>query len=117
MKRLVIAIVLAFAICCTCTSCFTTLLLLSSTQDNISKERTYLNLTIFQTLAEGEALAYTGRDDVVKVISYSDVYYDGKTIHGTFKLIGTYKYVTNDNTEKTVPVYILESELKEQVTI
>lgn len=101
----------------TCTSCLTTMALLStpnyssqSTGNDISKSKTYLNLTILQTLSKYEALAWTKHYDVVKIETLTDIYYDGKTINGYFTLVGTYRYVTKQNVTKTVPIYVLTSE-------
>lgn len=86
------------------------LLAASQSEDNISKENTYLNLSIFQTLSKHEALAYTNNYDVVKIETATDTYYDGKKISGYFTLVDTYSYTTRDDFYKTVPVYVLTSE-------
>ena len=83
----------------------------SESSNNISRKKTYLNLTIFQTY-EGNraALALTKNYDVVKIETVLDVYYDGKQINGNFTLIDTYSYETTKGIIKTVPVYVLTRE-------
>lgn len=81
-------------------------------QDEYGKE-TYISVEIFQTLSKTEALAWTNDYNVVKLETFSEVYYDGKTITGTFCLSGTYRYTTKKGNEKTVPVYIRASEYKQ----
>ena len=71
-----------------------------------------LSVEIFQTLNKNEALARTTSWDVVKLESTEEVYYDGKKITGPFIMIGTYQYTTRNDMDKTVPVYIKESEYK-----
>ena len=109
-------LVTAIAICTTCTSCFTTMALMAASEssNNISRKKTYLNLTIFQTY-EGNraALALTKNYDVVKIETVFDVYYDGKQINGNFTLIGTYSYETKDERMRTVPVFVLTREYNE----
>lgn len=105
-------IVTAIVLCATCTSCFTTMALIAASEssNNISREKTNLNLTIFQTLGKHEALARTNNYDVVKIETVSDVYYDGKQINGNFTLIDTYSYETTKGIIKIVPVYVLTRE-------
>lgn len=110
MKRIIALISIALL-------CFTSC---SVMQNNINKEKTYLSVKIFQTLNKNAALARTDRWDVVKIESLEEMYYDGKSITGTFVLVDTYSYETKDGTIKTVPVYIRESEyrkLKEKPTL
>lgn len=80
-------------------------------------ESKYLELKIFQTLNESEALATTKKGDVVKIITKEDLYYDGNVIKGKFVLIDTYTYQTvvkagdtDEYKQKTVPVFIKASE-------
>lgn len=99
------------------TSCFTTLALLSSaaswsSNNNISREKTYLDLKIIQVLGKGEALAVTDKFDVVKIESLNDIYYDGKKVSGNFTLLDTYTYQTKKGQWKTVPIYIMTKEYK-----
>lgn len=112
MKRIIKYIVATIAVCFICTSCFTTMALLSSqdTGSDISKERTYLDLKILRTFNSKEALAYTEHADIVKIETQSDTYYDGKKISGNFTLVGTYTYQAKNEMIKTVPVYVLTSE-------
>lgn len=86
----------------------------SESSNNISRKKTYLNLTIFQTY-EGNraALAWTKNYDVVKIETVFDVYYDGKQINGNFTLIDTYSYETRGERVKTVPVFVLTREYNE----
>ena len=79
----------------------------------------YLYLKIFQTLNENEALAVTRKNDIVKIESYEDVYYDGNIVSGKFAFIGTYTYKTvsragdtEEFREKTVPVFMKTTEYK-----
>lgn len=72
----------------------------------------YISVEIFQTLSKTEALARTSDWDVVKLETTTDVYYDGKKISGNFVMAGTYNYTNKSFVEKTVPVYIRESEYK-----
>lgn len=69
-----------------------------------------LSVKIFQTLDEHEALAFTGNNQVVKLETSSEVYYDGKKVTGKFCLSGIYQYITTDTLQKTVPVYIRAEE-------
>lgn len=80
--------------------------------NNINSEQTYLSVEIFQTLSKYEALACTSDWKVVKVITSEDVYYDGKSLSGTYVLVDTYTYETKDERIKTVPVYRKKSELR-----
>ncbi len=70
-----------------------------------SKDIIYLNLEIFQTLGEYEALARTRNFDVVKIVTDNETYYDGKKLSGKFRLIDTYTYITVSDNVKTIPVY------------
>lgn len=81
-----------------------------NTDDNISLEKTHLNLKIFQTLGKHQALAWTTHYDIVKIITLDNIYYDGKQIKGDFILVDTYTYETTQGIVKTVPVYVLTSE-------
>ena len=84
--------------------------------NNINAEQTYLRGTVLQTLDKGAALVTikTGeyRTSTVKVVSENDVFYDDKSISGTYVRIGTFTYTTVKDVRKTVPVYILKSEYK-----
>lgn len=71
-----------------------------------------LSVEIIQTLSKNEALARTSDWDVVKLETTEDVYYDGKKISGRFVMVGTYTYTTRNDMDKTVPVYLKESEYK-----
>ena len=76
-------------------------------------DKCYLNVTIFQALNSHEALART--DDitnliVVKLITTEDTFYDGKRLSGTFIMVDTYTYESKQETIKTVPVFIKDSE-------
>lgn len=109
------------------TSCLS---LLSAAQDDYEESKSdistyrfknsdsrYLELKIFQTLNEYEALATTTKGDVVKIITNKDLYYDGNVIKSRFVLIDTYTYQTvvkagdtDEYRQKTVPVFIKSSE-------
>lgn len=82
----------------------------SLSQSDNHKEYRSLSVTIFQTLNKNEALALTPNYDVVKIVSYDDIFYDGKKIRGYFVLIDTYSYENMQNVIKTVPVYMNKKE-------
>ncbi len=109
-KHLILNFITLAVFSVVCTSCFTTMAILASDENDISRERTYLSVKIFQTLSECEALAYTPNHDVVKIETVSDVYYDGKRIKGSFTLVDTYTYKTEHYSYKTVALYVLTSE-------
>lgn len=105
-KIMLILAVMLTAICVTSCGMLT---------NNINANETYLSVKIIQTLGDGEALAMTNKGweyNVVKVVSNSEVYYDGKTLTGNYVLVGTYRYETVKNTIKTVPVFQRKSEIK-----
>ena len=80
-----------------------------------SKTLFFTGEEIFQTLAPGEGLVvYDSK--TVKVESNTDEYYDGKSLCGPYKMIGTYQYITVKNLGKTVPVYVKKSEYKKLYT-
>lgn len=94
--------------------CFTSCGIFTKNVNNISKEQASLEVEIFQTLSSTSALAYTTSNNykIVKIVTENEVYYDGKTISGWFKLIDTYTYETKDGNIKTVPVFQKMSELR-----
>ena len=98
MKKIVF-LLLSFLL----TSCG--VLLNSSTDSNISSDRTYLSVEIIQTLSKTEALAWTRNYKVVKIETDSEIFYDGKEVAGEYMLTGTYTYPNKEGTIKTVPVY------------
>lgn len=113
MKRAFLIAVSTILVLFTCSSCFSAASISSSSYGNdISKDDTYLDLTIMQTLSKGEALAKTSDYDIVKIETLEEVYYDGKKISGRFRLIDTYTYVTNSGSTKTVPVFVSQKEYK-----
>ena len=78
-------------------------------------DRCSINVEVFQTLSDHEALAIDSKDFfVIKLISTEETYYDKKRIHGTFVFVDTYTYEAKDERIKTVPVYQRVSELKKQ---
>ena len=80
----------------------------SSIASEISSDRAYLTVKVFQTLGEFEGLAHTEHGDLLKVVDNSDEMYDGKVIRGTFIRTGTYSYVSivdDREFQRTVPVY------------
>ena len=80
-----------------------------------SKTLFFTGEEIFQTIAPGEGLVrYDWK--VVKVKSKTDVYYDGKSLWGPYKMTGTYQYTTVKDFVKTVPVYVKKSEYKKLYT-
>lgn len=100
------------------------------TENYADLETAYLDVKIFQTLNENEALAFkesfasqyhTGvksyYGDTVVVISFEEMLYDGKTMEGSFVLLSTYRYETKGGDIKTVPVYIRSSEFDEVAAI
>lgn len=98
MKKLVF-LLLSFLL----TSCG--VMLNSSTESDISSDRTYLSVEIIQTLSKTEALAWTRNYKVVKLETDSEIFYDGKKVAGEYMLTGTYTYPNKEGTIKTVPVY------------
>lgn len=87
----------------------------SSPEDsNISKDTTYLTLTVFQTLDPQSALAFNRNFDVVKIETSSDIYYDGKKIAGLFVMDGTYTYQAKNEIVKTVPVFRLKNDTRKE---
>lgn len=118
-KSLILLILSLIVIGTTCTSCFTSRATIASTdsRSNISSNRTNLTVKIFQTLNKNEALAFTEQFDVVKIVTVTDMYYDGKQIKGNFTLVGTYTYETEKERIKTVPVFVLTSEYKKHKDI
>ena len=106
MKKLLSILILTISTLCV-TSC-------GIMNNNINAEQTHLNVEIFQTLSKTSALAHTTGWDykVVKIITNNEVYYDGKTISGWFKLVDTYTYESKGSGIKTVPVYQKVSELR-----
>lgn len=106
MKRLISILAMVIA-----TLCFTSCGVM---QNNINSEETRLNVEIFQTLSSTTALAHTTGWDykVVMIKTNNDIYYDGKTITGWFRLVDTYTYESKGNGIKTVPVYQRTSELR-----
>lgn len=113
---LICNILFVFLASCCLTSCFTTIAALSAisraNQNNISRESSYLELRIIQTLAKGEALACTEKFEVVKIESLTEIYYDGKRVNGYFTLLDTYTYQTRNGVWKTVPVFVLNKEYR-----
>lgn len=117
MKKRIIPFVIAIlSIGATCTSCFTTLALTAASdannRGNISRENAYLNLKVLQTISVNEALCFTEKYDVVKFETITETLYDGKQIRGNFTLVNTYTYEAKNGTIKTVPVYVLTTELR-----
>ena len=98
MKKIVF-LLLSFLL----TSCG--IMLNSSTDSDISSDRTYLSVEIFQTLSKTEALAWTRNYKIVKLETDTEIFYDGKQVAGDHKLTGTYSYTNKEGTIKTVPVY------------
>ena len=81
-------------------------------------DRCNLNLKVFQTLSRNEALCMEkslySSNDVYKIITESNLLYDGQVISGRWVLVDTYTYETKDNRIKTVPVLMPLSEYKER---
>ena len=75
-------------------------------------DRCFIEVEVFQTLSDHEALAMDKNFFVIKLISSTETYYDKKRINGTFVFVDTYTYETKDQGLKTVPVYQRISELK-----
>lgn len=68
--------------------------------------------TIIQVLDSNDALVMTKDYQVVKIITASEVYFDGRPIVGIFILVDTYHYVTKAGVYKVVPVYVRYSEYR-----
>ena len=81
-------------------------------------DRCVLKLEVFQTLSRNEALCIEtslySSNDVYKIITESNLLYDGQVISGTWVLVDTYTYETKDERIKTVPVFMPLSEYKER---
>ena len=81
-------------------------------------DRCNMELKVFQTLSRSEALCMETRlyssNDVYKIITESNLLYDGQVISGTWVLVDTYTYETKDERIKTVPVFMPLSEYKER---
>lgn len=75
------------------------------TSSSYDEDLTYLSVEIFQTLSQTEALAWTKDYKVVKLVTESEILYDGKKVKGEHRLIDTYTYATKGESIKTVPVY------------
>ncbi|MDD7083584.1 MAG: hypothetical protein PUI22_07085 [Bacteroidales bacterium] len=78
-------------------------------------DRCNLNLKVFQTLSKTEALCTQEGSysmDVYKIVTETNILYDGQIIGGTWVLVDTYTYETKDNSIKTVPVLMPLSEYK-----
>lgn len=80
-------------------------------KNDISKDKTYLEVTIFQTVDEYHALARVYPADVVMIESHEEVLYDGKKIEGRFTLVDVFKYTAKNGNQMTVPVFVKQSEL------
>ena len=79
-------------------------LLNSSTDSDISSDRTYLSVEIIQTLSKTEALAWTRNYKVVKIETDSEIFYDGKEVAGEYMLTGTYTYPNKEGTFRATSV-------------
>lgn len=78
-------------------------------------DRCILKLKVFQTLSISEALCTQEGSyslDVFKIVTETNTLYDGKIIEGTWVLIDTYPYKTENNRIKTAPVLMPLSEYK-----
>ena len=77
-------------------------------------DKRYLNVRIFQAYNNHEALATTNYNTtnniVVKLITYEDIFYDGKKVSGNYIMVDTYTYESKQEIIKTVPVFIKVSE-------
>lgn len=80
-------------------------------KNDISKEKAYLELTIFQTVDENHALATVFPADVVMIESNEEILYDGKKVTGIFALVDVFKYTAKNGKPMTVPVFVKHSEL------
>ena len=68
--------------------------------------------TIIQVLDSNDALVLTKDYQVAKIITTSEVYFDGRPIVGIFILVDTYHYITRDGVYKVIPVYVRYSEYR-----
>ena len=76
-----------------------------------------MKLKVFQTLSRSEALCTqegSNSIDVYKIVTETNILYDGQIIGGTWVLVDTYTYETKDERIKTVPVFMPLSEYKER---
>ena len=80
-------------------------------------DRCNMELKVFQTLSRSEALCTqegSNSIDVYKIVTETNILYDGQIIGGTWVLVDTYTYETKDERIKTVPVFMSLSEYKER---
>ncbi|MGN1232904.1 MAG: hypothetical protein ACI4UJ_05590 [Candidatus Cryptobacteroides sp.] len=78
-------------------------------------DRCNMKLKVFQTLSRSEALCTQEGShsiDVYKIVTETNILYDGQIIGGTWVLVDTYTYETKDNRIKTVPVLMPLSEYR-----
>lgn len=78
-------------------------------------DRCNLKLTVIQTLSKNEALCLqegASFINVYKIVTNTNILYDGQVVGGTWVLVDTYTYETKDNNIKTVPVLMPLSEYK-----
>ena len=78
-------------------------------------DRCNMKLKVFYTFSRSEALCLQEGSysrDVYKIVTETNILYDGQIIGGTWVLVDTYTYETKDNSIKTVPVLMPLSEYK-----
>lgn len=79
-------------------------------------DRCNLKLKVFQTLSRSEALCTQEGSyslDIYKIVTNTNILFDGQVVGGTWVLVDTYTYETKDNNIKTVPVLMPLSEYKD----
>ena len=87
----------------------------SATNDKFKTQ--WLSLMCFQALCNtseySDCLARNDNWDVFYIVSFTcpgkdkgDIYYDGKSLYGKFVFVGTYSYVTKENSSKTVQAFM-----------
>ena len=95
-----------------------------TTTTNDKNKTQWLSLKCFQALGNtseySDCLARNDNWDVFYVVSFTcpgkdkgDIYYDGKSLYGSYVFVGTYSYVTKDNLSKTVQAYMPKDNFNE----
>ena len=91
----------------------------TTTTTNDNNKTQWLSIKCFQALSNtseySECLARNDNWDVFYIVSFTcpgkdkdkgDIYYDGKSLSGSFVFVGTYSYVTKNESSKTVQAYM-----------
>lgn len=101
MKRFLLFIYLLFVVS-SVASCG----LLRSSGSDISREKTYLELTVMRALDRNTAISMTKNLDFVIVRSNQLQFYEGRELKGRFQFVETFTYMDDDGLPRTVPVFM-----------